>query len=320
MQAAGAGSLRRRPARRASPIVTPRVRLLVVLVLAVMALLSAVIPHFLSANSLLNVARQATVPVIVASGMTFVITAGEFDLSVGSVVAVASVLLAWVSRQGYSVPVMVLSALAAGVAFGIINGFLVIRLRVPSFLATLGTLLVARGLAMTISLDPVPLHSLSFIRFFRGSPAGVPMPILVALLALALAVVLFDLSRFGVHTRAVGSHEGSARLAGLNAARQKYAVLLVSALFAAIGGVVLAGRTDYGMAQAGNGLELEVIAAVILGGARLGGGVGNVVGSALGAILFTMVFMGIAMAGLPGPYQDIAKGAAIGVAILLMRR
>lgn len=297
-----------------------RIITLVCLIVVVGAVFGYLAPHFLSTTSLINIGRQATVMTIVALGVTFVIIAGEIDLSVGAVVALVSVLTAWLSRYGYSVPVMLLVALATGLSVGVVNGLLSLKLRVPSFLATLGTLSIIKGIAMTMTLEPIPLRTISFIKFFMISPLGIPMPVIIALLLFVVSIVLLNYSRFGIRTRAVGSNEGAARLAGLNTTRQKYLVFVLGSVFAAVGGVVLAGRTNYGMAQAAGGLELEVIAAAILGGARLGGGVGSVTGTLLSSVLLTMIFMGIATVGLPGPYQDMAKGAAIGLAVLLMRR
>lgn len=297
-----------------------RIFTLVCLIVVVGAVFGYLAPHFLSTTSLINIGRQATVMTIVALGVTFVIIAGEIDLSVGAVVALVSVLTAWLSRYGYSVPVMLLVALATGLSVGVVNGLLSLKLRVPSFLATLGTLSIIKGIAMTMTLEPIPLRTISFIKFFMISPLGIPMPVIIALLLFVVSIVLLNYSRFGIRTRAVGSSEGAARLAGLNTTRQKYLVFVLGSVFAAVGGVVLAGRTNYGMAQAAGGLELEVIAAAILGGARLGGGVGSVTGTLLSSVLLTMIFMGIATVGLPGPYQDMAKGAAIGLAVLLMRR
>jgi ribose transport system permease protein len=301
-------------------IISPRIITLLCLIAVVGAVFGYLAPHFLSTTSLINIGRQATVMAIVALGATFVIIAGEIDLSVGAVVALVSVLTAWLAGHGYSVPVMLLVGLAAGLTIGAVNGVLSLKLRVPSFLATLGTLSIIKGIAMTITLEPIPVRSIAFIKFFMISPWRVPMPVIIALLLFVASVVLLNYSRFGIRTRAVGSNENAARLAGLNTTRQKYLVFLLGSVFAAVGGIVLAGRTNYGMAQAGGGLELEVIAAAVLGGARLGGGVGSVLGTLLSSVLLTMIFMGIATVGLPGPYQDVAKGVAIGLAVLLMRR
>lgn len=306
--------------RRQQAIISPRIITLLCLIAVVGAVFGCLAPHFLTAPSLINICRQATVTAIVALGATFVIIAGEIDLSVGAVVALVSVVVAWIAGHGYPWPVMVLAALATGLAIGLVNGFLSLKLHVPSFLATLGTLSIVKGIAMTITLEPIPVRSIAFIKFFMNSPWRVPMPVIIALVLFVVSVLLLNFSRFGIRTRAVGSNENAARLAGLNTTKQKYLVFLLGSLFAAVGGIVLAGRTNYGMAQAGGGLELEVIAAVVLGGARLGGGIGSALGTLLSALLLTMIFMGIATVGLPGPYQDVAKGAAIGLAVLLMRR
>jgi ribose/xylose/arabinose/galactoside ABC-type transport system permease subunit len=298
---------------------SPRILLLMLFIALVGAAITLRMPHFLSANSLLNLTRQSSVLAIVAFGATFVIVAGEIDLSVGAVVGLVAVLLASASVHGYSAPVMVLSGLAAGLVVGVVNGLLILKWRVPSFLATLGTLSIAKGLAMTISLDAVPIVNIGFVKFFRLSYGGLAMPVAIALILFVVALVLLNYSRFGIRTRAVGSNESAARLAGLNTVRHKYMVLILGSMFAAIGGIVLAGRTNLGLASSGTGLELDVIAAVILGGAHLGGGTGSIVGTILGATLLTMIFVGIATLGLPAPYQDIAKGALIGLAILIMR-
>lgn len=297
-----------------------RIATLLVLIAVVAAVFGYLTPHFVTANSVVSIARQTTVLLIVAVGVTFVITAGEIDLSVGAVVALVSVLAAWLIRNDYSLAVMLIAAVATGALVGAVNGFLAVKLRVPSFLATLGTLSVGYGAAMTISLQPIPMRSLDFVRFFRLSPGGVPMPVILALAVVVASVLLFSFSRFGVRTRAVGSNQQAARLAGVNTARHRFVVLVLCSVFAALGGLVFVGRTNYGMAQAAHGLELQAIAAALLGGARLGGGTGSMVGTLLAALLLTMIFVGIATVGLPGPYQDIAKGAAIGLAVLMMRR
>ena len=293
---------------------------LVTLILVAIVTLAMLAPHFLSFTNMMSIARQTTVLALVAVGATFVIAAGEIDLSVGAVVALVSVLAATLIRYGMPLPIMLTSAVLAGALVGAINGFVAVTLRVPSFLATLGTLSIGYGAAMTISLQPLPMRSLHFVLFFRQTPFGIPMPVILTVAVVAVCIVVFSFSGFGVSTRAVGSNENAARLAGVNTVRQRYSVLVLCSTLAAIGGIVFIGRTNYGMAQAGHGLELEAIAAALLGGARLGGGTGSVVGTLLASFLLSVIFAGIATVGLAGPYQDIAKGAAIGMAVLLMRR
>ena len=264
--------------------------------------------------------RQSTVIWVVALGAAFVIAAGEIDLSVGSVVGMVSILGALMFRLGYPIPVVLLVGVATGVVIGAVNGLVTLVLRVPSFLTTLGTMSIIRGVTLETSPEYIPLRSLSFIKFFRMSPLGVPMPIMIVLVLTVLTAVLLHFSRFGIRTRAVGSNETAAMLAGLKVKQHKFLVLILGSVMAAIGGIVFMGRTNYGMPSAGTGLELQVLAAVILGGTRLGGGVASIAGTALGALLLTVIFVGIATLGLPGPYQDIARGSAIVFSILLMRR
>jgi ribose/xylose/arabinose/galactoside ABC-type transport system permease subunit len=296
-----------------------RAPLLIALIAATSVAFAIAMPSFDSWANLINLLRQASVLAIVACGETFVIAAGEIDLSVGSLVALIAVLTAWMTGGGYPLWSILLLGLLAGLFVGGVNSVLALALGVPSFLATLGVQAIVRGAAMTLSLQPLPVRDLGFIRFFAWSPAGVPMPVLLAAIVGALAILLLARTRFGVHTRAVGSHEASARLAGLRPQWQKCAVFLLGSGLAAVAGVVLAGRTNYGMAQAGGGLELDAIAATLLGGGRLGGGAGSVVGTLLATLLLTIIFTGIATLGLSGSFQDIAKGALVGIAVFLMR-
>lgn len=303
----------------AQTLARSRVPLLLFLIAATALAFSAAMPQFISQANLINLLRQSSVLAIVGCGTTFVIVAGEIDLSVGSLVAFVAVLTAWLSDRSVSIENILVLGLLAGILAGTINSILVLVLGVPSFLATLGTQAIVRGAAMTLSLQPLPLRNISFIKFFGWSPAGAPMPVVIAVLLSILSILMFTRARFGIRTRAVGSNEGAARLAGLATKRQKYAVLVLGSVMAAIAGIVLAGRTNYGMSQAGTGLELDAIAATLLGGGRLGGGVGSVLGTLLAAILLTIIFTGIATLGLSGSFQDIAKGLLVGVAIFLMR-
>ena len=297
-----------------------RVAILVLLVVAVMALFSFLVPNFFSPNMIVNIARQASVLGVVALGASFVIIAGEIDLSVAAVVALVSVLIGRMAGYGFPLPAIMVVAVCTGLVVGLLNGFLSLRLLVPSFLATLGTMSIARGVALTVAYEPVPIRNRLFGEIFWLTPAGIPMPVLIALILLVLAYVLMNHTRFGLATRAVGSSENASRLAGLDTVGHKYRVFMLGSVFAALGGVLLAGRTNYGIALSATGLELEAIAAVILGGSRLGGGKGSIAGTALGAILLLVIFNGIAAMGLAGAYQLITKGAVIAGVIFLMRR
>ena len=298
---------------------TLRIWALLALILAACVILSATIPNFLSVNNLINIVRQSSVTEIAIFGATFVVVAGEIDLSVGAAVVLSDVAVAWASLQGIPLVGMLILALLCGLIIGSLNAFLVLKLKVPSFLATLGTLSVASGLALTISLNAIPVANHAFVSFFESAIVGVPVPVIIALILFLASGFLFNFTRFGIWTRAVGSSDAGARLSGLNVGRHKCIVLVLGSLFAAVAGIVLAGQTDYGIADSEGGLELVVLSAVIMGGGRLGGGLGSLVGSALGGLFLTLIFIGLSMGGLPGPYQDMARGLSIGVAILLMK-
>jgi ribose/xylose/arabinose/galactoside ABC-type transport system permease subunit len=252
--------------------------------------------------------------------VNLVIVCGEIDLSVGAVVGLVSVAVPGFFDLGLPTPVVVVLALLLGAAAGLVNGLIVLRLLVPSFLATLGTMAIYRGLAIHISNQPRAIYDDTFVSLFGTEIAGLSLTIYYPItIAIALAL-LWRYSRFGVRVRAVGSNEQSARFAGLPTGRVKLAAFGLAGAFASAGALVLLGRTQTGLAVAGDGLELNAIAAVILGGGRLGGGKGSVIGTLLGAYLLTMMFSGIAGMGLPAASQLIVKGLILVVVIILMRK
>ena len=231
-----------------------RVAILVLLIVAVMALFSFLVPNFFSPNMIVNIARQASVLGVVALGASFVIIAGEIDLSVAAVVALVSVLIGRMAGYGFPLPAIIVVAVCTGLVVGLLNGFLSLRLLVPSFLATLGTMSIARGVALTVAYEPVPIRNRLFGEIFWLTPAGIPMPVLIALILLVLAYVLMNHTRFGLATRAVGSSENASRLAGLDTLRHKYRVFVLGSVFAALGGVLLAGRTKLWNGVVGDGV------------------------------------------------------------------
>jgi ribose/xylose/arabinose/galactoside ABC-type transport system permease subunit len=297
-----------------------RLAVLAALVLLVALAFAIYTPTFLSSGNLRGMARDMAVLAIVALGATFVIIAGEIDLSVGSIVALVSLILALVLSDGMPTPLALLLALGVGAAAGAVNGLLTLHLKIPSFLATLGILSIAQGAAIALSAQPVPVPTGSFTRLFGGDVAGVPLGLLYAVAFAALSFVVLRSTRFGMRTRAVGSDDAAARMIGLDPTRTKYLVFVVAGLASAIGAILFVGRTGYGLALSSTDLLLDVLAAVMLGGSRLGGGKGSVVGTVLGAALITVALSGISGLGVDPGYQQIAKGAVIGLVVLFMRR
>ncbi|MBX3197386.1 MAG: ABC transporter permease [Labilithrix sp.] len=288
----------------------------VLVVYAVFALLTP--DTFLRTQNLLTMARQTVVVAICALGMTMVIVTGGIDLSAGSLVALTTVLVARLLRSGHSPAVAVLGALAVAALVGASIGALVGRFKMMPFVVTLGAMTILRGAAkgladeQKIDCDTRGLeHLLS---------ADLSAPGLWIALALAVAVaLLLGYTRFGRHVFAVGSNEAAARLCGIDPARVKILVYMLSSLLFGVAGVMELSTLTVGDPTDSIGLELDVIAAVVIGGASLAGGEGSVIGSVLGALLMTVIKTGAVHRGMPSWTQEIATGAIIVLAVAVDR-
>jgi ribose transport system permease protein len=276
---------------------------------------------FTSPSNLLNIARQTAIIATMAVAMTFVIAAGQIDLSVGSVAGLASVTAALtIARFGPVAGVMV--GLLTGLLIGSINGLLVTRLVIPSFLVTLGMLGVAQGLAMWITdTAPVPILDQRYNAIF-GSGAIGPIPSLLIWIVVVtiIGAVALRKTTFGRQVLATGGNERAARFSGVDTQRIGFLVLAISGVVAALAGMLYAGRLQSGRFQWGQGDELSVIAAVVLGGTSLFGGSGSVIGSVLGALLIGVVNNGLILMGLETSQQIMIRGAIIILAVALASR
>jgi len=290
----------------------------------VLGLFGALIgPQFFRAANLELVARQTVIVCVAALGMTIVIAAGGIDLSVGSVVALSTVVTALLLRQ-HGPAVSALGAIAAGAACGAINGILVTQLRVVPFIVTLGTMLLIRGAAKGFADErriEAPVTWLnSLLRTVRDG-SGVLLPTglwITVLLAVVVALVL-RYTRFGRHLIAIGSSERTARLCGVRITRTKVAVYTIAGAFAALAGVMEFSKLSVGDPTVSIGLELDVIAAVIIGGGSLSGGKGSVVGTIAGAAIMAVIQIGCSQQGLPTWVQQIVTGTIIVGAVALDR-
>ncbi len=273
---------------------------------------------FTTANNLLNIARQTATISIMAVAMTFVIATAEIDLSIGSVAGLSSVVSA-LALSSYGLVAGILAGLLVGLVVGAVNGGLVALLKVPSFLVTLGMLGLVVGLARWITASaPVPIADDIFIQTFGGGDvAGIPSLLIWAVVIVALGAVVMNKTKFGRQVRATGGNTQSAMFTGVNTARIKFYVLMLSGVVAAIAGMLYAGRLQSGRFQWGTGDELSVIAAVILGGTSLFGGRGAIIGSLFGALFIGLVNNGLILAGLDVSQQQVVRGAIIIVAVAL---
>jgi ribose transport system permease protein len=276
---------------------------------------------FLDPNNLLNIVRQTTMIAVMAVAMTFVLSAGEIDLSVGAVAGLSSVTAAMAIAVAGPVAGL-LAGLATGLLVGAINGGLTTRIGMPSFLVTLATLGIARGAAMWISQTAaIPVLSPGFNFVFGSGNLG-PVPVLLLWMG-AFAVaghVLLRRTSFGRKVLASGGGEVAARYSGVDTAGIRLRVLLLSSSAAAVAGMLYAGRLHSGRFQLGEGDELSVIAAAVLGGTSLFGGVGTVVGTIVGALMIGLINNGLILLGLDFSQQLIARGVIIILAVAIGRQ
>mgnify|MGYP001940424967 CR=1 FL=1 len=273
---------------------------------------------FLDPNNLLNIIRQTAIIAVVSVTMTFVLSTGEIDLSVGAVAGLASVATAMGIDQ-FGVAGGIVCGLGTGVVIGAVNGWLTTALRIPSFLTTLAMMGIARGIAMWISgTAAIPILSKPYAAIFGAGNLG-PIPSLliwVAIVGIAGHIVLRR-TTFGRRILATGGNETSARYSGVDTARIKFQVLMLSSMAAALAGMLYAGRLHSGRFQFGEGDELSVIAAAVLGGTSLFGGAGTVIGSIMGALMIGLINNGLVLMGLEFSQQLIARGAIIIIAVAI---
>ncbi len=286
-----------------------------------MAGLSLARPNFLTLANLVNVLRQISINGILAVGVTYVLLTGGVDLSLGSLVALTGVIAARFAHPGeFAVFVPVCLGILAGACCGVVNGWIVTRGRVAPFIVTLGTMTSARGLALLASGGrPVSNLSAAFTRIGGGDVAAVPIPILIFFgVALASHIFLRNI-RAGRHLYAVGGNENAARASGLKVGRIKMMAYTLCGALAGLAGVVLASRITTGQPNAGIGYELDAIAAVVIGGTSLNGGVGGVGGTVLGALLIGVLNNGLDLLNVSSYYQQVIKGVIIVGAVWLDR-
>jgi galactofuranose transport system permease protein len=291
---------------------------LAVLLLA-LVVSSAVFPSFLGFGNLNGIAIQSSTLAIVALGMTFVIIGGGIDLSVGSVFALGGVLAAWASQYGV-LPALLLPLLVCG-AIGLVNGLVIARTGLAPFIVTLASLLGARGLLLAVTDEGsqtylVPPGS-PLLDLGRGTLFGVGYPVYVAVALCVLGAVLLQRSRYGQAVYAIGGNEDAATLMGLPVARVKVLTYLMSGLLAGFAGALNAARLGSGVTILGVGLELDAIAAVVIGGTLLIGGAGSVSGTLCGVLLLGVIQNDINQVGdLPSSVQSVVSGAFLVVVVV----
>ncbi len=274
---------------------------------------------FLTPTNLENLLVQASIVAIPSLAMMFCLAMGEFDLSVGSVVAFAGVITTSLIVSGIATPLAMAAGLVAGAGVGLFNGFVVTRLRVTPFIATLATLVIVRGLALVYTDGHDVIVSDSTLKqLVGGRPLGIPMPIVLAAVAAVLAWWTLNRTRFGRRVCAIGSNREAAGVTGLSVDRIRILVYVLVGVGAAIWGLFLSAQLQKGSGQLGVGFELVVITVVIIGGTSLNGGRATVVGTILGALMLEIIRNGLNLLNVPPAWQRISVGVVLVAALALL--
>lgn len=278
-------------------------------------------PRFLTTGNLMNVLRQTSIVGVLGIGMTFVILTAGIDLSVGAILAVSVVLLGGTLERTGNIWLAIAIAPAAGMAIGLVNGLGVTWGRVQPFVMTLGMLGIARSVAFLYTGgEPVPILDMNFLRFGIGYIAGIPIPSVVFLLLLGAAALVLHYTPFGRYVYAIGSNAEAARLSGINVRLYTILVYVLSGATASVAAILYGAQFAAAPAIAGEGYELDAIAAVVVGGTSLFGGQGGVIGTFLGALIIGILSNILNLTGVSPFAQPLAKGALIIAAVWIVGR
>ncbi|MCF0063374.1 ribose ABC transporter permease [Dyadobacter sp. LJ419] len=291
--------------------------------------LSILSDKFLSVSNLWNVMRQISVNICISTGMTLIVLTAGIDLSVGSVLALCGAITAGLLKNGIELPdnnlyigFTILGAIFAGIitgsAMGAFNGWTITKFNVPPFVATLAMLTVARGLTM-LWTQGFPISGLgdTFLYFGTGWFLGIPVPVWISAVIVAIAVFVTNKTRLGRYIYAIGGNESASRLSGIQVNRVKIIVYTIAGALAAVGGIMVTSRLDSAQPNAGISYELDSIAAVVIGGTSLSGGRGSILGTVQGAIIIGVLNNGLVLLNVSPFWQQVVKGLVILIAVII---
>ena len=295
--------------------------------IALFVVFSLASPNFLQFDNVVGILLATSVNGVLALGVTFVIITAGIDLSVGTVMTLSAVMTGvFVTFWRLPVPIGVLAGLATGGLAGLVNGTIIARMKIPPFIATLGMLNVAKGLALVISgLKPIYFNDApSFNSIAMGSVLGVAIPgfqipnaVLILFGAAVVANLILTRTVLGRYTFALGSNEEATRLSGVNVDAWKMAIYAVAGLFSGLGGVLIAARLNSAQPSLGLGYELDAISAAVIGGTSLSGGEGSILGTVIGAFIISTLTNGLRILSVPQEWQTVVTGAIVVLAVYL---
>lgn len=289
----------------------------VILLIVMVIVFSILAPNFGTANNFVVILRQTVIVAVVTLGMTFAITAGQIDLSVGGIIALGSMVAALALKAGLGIVVSSLLAILTGAVFGLINGVLIAKAKMPAFLVTLGTASIASGIAMTITKQrPVPLYDPKFALIWGNYQVG-PIPMLVIwwLLAFAACYYVYQFTPFGNYVRAVGGNRTAAKYTGINTTKIIIIVMVISGILAGLCALLMTSRVNQGRSDVGADAAMDAITATVLGGTSFAGGKGSIPTAMVGALVMSVLTNALVILGVPTTVQAIIKGVIILIAV-----
>ena len=291
---------------------------LVFIIIAITIVMSFVSPVFMTSKNIINIIRQISINGIIAVGMTFVILTGGIDLSVGSVVAITSVIVGSMLQGGSNWLVACIVALLIALVFGAFNGFMIAYVGFQPFIATLATVTMGSGIALAYSDGkPFTISNESFLKIGQGYIGAIPIPIVLLVIVVAIGLIILKTTTFGRYVFAIGGNKNAAKLSGVRTRRVELMVYVISALCASLVGLILSARISSGQPTAGEGYELDAIAATAIGGTSMTGGVGSLTGTIFGFVLLGLMTNSMNLLNINSFYQEIVKGILIIIAVFL---
>lgn len=296
-----------------------------VILIAASAVMALINPRFATMGNIVTVLRQTSINAVIATGMTFAILTGGIDLSVGSVLGFCGAVAAYMVSSGVSVGLTLAAVLLIGTAIGYINGSLITLGRLQPFIATLGTVTLLRG-AILVFTQGRPIGtgispgSEVFNNIGRGFAGPIPIPIIIMIAVFLLAHYVLGYTKIGRYIYATGSNEEATMYSGIKTEKVKRFVYSASGMMAALAGILITARLGSAQPTAGVGYELDAIAAVVLGGTSMAGGIGTIFGTAIGALIIGVLNNALNLIQVSSYYQDVAKGVVILTAVLLDRK
>lgn len=293
-----------------------------VMILLIICVIATILsPNFLSVTNLFNVVKQITVAGIVGCGMTFVILTGGIDLSVGSILGLSGVMAAGVLNSTGSVPLAILTAIGIGLLCGAVNGFWVAQCEIPPFIATLGMMTLLRGCVLVYTKgSPISIKADAYKFIGKGSVLGIPFPIILLIVLYLIAHFILSQTAYGRSVYAFGGNREAARLSGITTKKTEWMVYIINGLMCGIAAVVLTARLGSAQSTTGEGIEMDAIAAVILGGTSLSGGTGFVLPTVVGAMIMGIIDNILTLMNVNPHATSIVKGAVILIAVLVDKK